>query len=695
MNLQSPSSAIKGRTPAPGHARSTAVFAKMVCALLAASTAWAGSSPTNLLDLSLEQLLDVRVEKVFGASKYEQKVTQAPASVSIITADDIKKFGYRTLADALKSVRGLYVSDDRNYSYLGIRGFLRPGDYNTRVLLLVDGHRVNESVYDSFYIGQDALVDVDLIERIEVIRGPSSSIYGSSAFFGVINIITRRGREINGTEVSVEGGTGDTYKGRFSGGKKFENGIEWLASGSYYVSDGMDRIYYPEFDQRISPSPLATNNGVARGLDTEQALNVFSSVSYGELTLQGALNYREKKVPTASYGTLFNDDEKTTDYRGYVDLKYDHAFTDNVRLMARVFYDDYRYYGEYPYNYADPGDPVARVLYKDEAIGQFAGTEWQLDARFLDRHTLVLGGEYRENFHLHQFNYDDYDNAPRFYYLRDDSSSRVLGVFAQGEVVIVTNLALTAGVRYDHYFESFGGTLNPRAGLIYNPWEGGTLKALYGQAYRAPNAYEQFYSSAQRARPQLDPEKIRTYELVYEQYFARRYRVGISGYYYEVDDLIDQRLASSTEIYFDNLAGVRALGVEFEAEAKLDCGLMARGSYAVQRAENSETGDELTSSPGHLAKFNLAVPLYKQNIFAGFELQYQSEAATLRRRHAEDFVVANFTLFSRELIKGLEFSGSVYNLFDTKYGYPGAGDHLQDVLQQSGRSFRIKLTYRF
>jgi outer membrane receptor for ferrienterochelin and colicins len=643
-------------------------------------------------DMSLEQLLDARVERVYGASKYEQKVTQAPSSVSIITADEIKKFGYRTLGDALKGVRGLYVSDDRNYSYLGTRGFLRPGDYNTRILVLINGHRMNDNIYDSAYIGRDT-IDVDLIERVEVIRGPSSSIYGSSAFFGVINIVTKGGKDVGGAEGSVEAGSFDSYKGRFTFGRMLKHDIEWLASGTFYTSEGHERLYYPEFDQRISPSLRATNNGVARNRDGEEALNLFSSLGYQDFTLSGMFNYREKQVPTASFGTIFNDnEERTIDYRSYLDLKYDHGFNDRVRLMGRLFYDDYRYYGSYPFNYALAGDPFDRVVYKDDTVGQWLGTEWQLTARFLDRYTLVAGGEYRENFNQHQFSYDE---TPRFYYLRDERSTRILSAFAQAEISIITNLTLTAGARYDHYFGSFGGTLNPRAGLIYNPWKDGTFKALYGQAFRAPNAYEQVYFKAQRALPPLDPETIQTYELVYEQYFSRQYRAGISGYYYEVQDLIDQATDSGGRLYFANLQAAHAMGVELEAEAKFDYGVLARCSYALQRGVNEETDGRLTSSPEHLAKLNLAVPLYKQKIFAGFELQYQSKTETLSGRHADDFLIANFTLFSREIVKGLEVSASIYNLFDTKYAYPGAGDHLQDTIPQDGRSFRLKMTYKF
>ena len=146
----------------------------------------------NLKDLSLEELMDVQVRTVYSASKRTQTLAEAPASVTIITADEIRKYGYRTLADILQSVRGFFVTYDRNYDYLGVRGFGRTGDYNSRVLLMVDGHRINDNVYDSAAIGTEFILDVDLIDRVEIVRGPASALYGSNAFFGVINVITRQ-----------------------------------------------------------------------------------------------------------------------------------------------------------------------------------------------------------------------------------------------------------------------------------------------------------------------------------------------------------------------------------------------------------------------------------------------------------------------------------------------------------------------
>jgi outer membrane receptor protein involved in Fe transport len=155
--------------------------------------------------MTLEQLLEVEITAT--ASKFSQEVTRAPASISVVTADEIKVHGYRTLAEILSSVRGLYTTYDRNYTYVGVRGFARPGDYNTRVLLLIDGHRLNEPTYDMAPIGTDFPLDVSLIERVEVIRGPGSSLYGTSAFFAVINVLTKSGASHAGRRLDTAVGS--------------------------------------------------------------------------------------------------------------------------------------------------------------------------------------------------------------------------------------------------------------------------------------------------------------------------------------------------------------------------------------------------------------------------------------------------------------------------------------------------------
>jgi len=196
-----------------------------------------GSQPVeDFTQLNLEQLMGVKVPIVYGASKHEQKVTEAPSAVSIVTQDDIQKFGYRTLADVLRSARGFFVTYDRSYSYIGVRGINRPGDFGGRVLITVDGHRLNEPLYDSAFNGNDFPLDVDLIDRVEIIRGAGSSLYGNNAFFAVINVVTRRGGAMNGVELSGAAASYDTYTGRLSYGKHFTNGLELVVSGSLFDS---------------------------------------------------------------------------------------------------------------------------------------------------------------------------------------------------------------------------------------------------------------------------------------------------------------------------------------------------------------------------------------------------------------------------------------------------------------------------
>jgi iron complex outermembrane receptor protein len=216
--------------------------------------------PGSLLDLTLDQLAETPIPKVEAASKWAQPVTQVPSSVSIVTAEQIKLYGYRTLADVLQSTAGFHVSYDRNYSYLGTRGFNR-GDYNGRVLLLVDGHRVNNPVTDAAFIGTEFLLDVDLIERVEIVRGAGAVLYGNNAFFGVINVITRQGRDQPGygAELAGEAASFDTYKGRATYAHRFTNAVELLLSGTLYESDGAHHLAFRSLYQPPPGVSMSTN----------------------------------------------------------------------------------------------------------------------------------------------------------------------------------------------------------------------------------------------------------------------------------------------------------------------------------------------------------------------------------------------------------------------------------------------------
>jgi outer membrane receptor for ferrienterochelin and colicins len=649
----------------------------------------ASSPPPDLTALSLEELMNI---SVYGASKYEQKLMEAPASVTIINKDQIKKYGYRTLADILRSVRGFFVTNDRNYSYLGVRGFNRPGDYSTRILLLVDGHRLNDGLYDSSPLGTDFPVDIDLIDRVEVIRGPSSSIYGTNAFFAVINVITRSGGEVKGLELSGDAGSFNSYKGRGSYGNKWANGPELLVSGSYYDSQG-PTLFFREFD---SPS---THKGIARNCDFDRFYSTFGKFSYHDLTLTGVYHSREKGVPTGAYGTVFGDPRnRTIDARAYLDLRYEHTFANEWQILGRLSFDHYPYDGYFFYNSLNAAGISSIVENRDIGRADWWGSELQVSKKLFNRHKVILGTEYRDYFHLDQQNFDV---TPTLGYLNDKRQSQVYAFYAQDEFTILNNLRLNAGVRYDHY-STFGGSLNPRVALIYFPIRTAALKLLYGQAFRAPNAYELYYQDggfSSKPNPDLQPEKVHTYEVAWEQYFGKQYRFVASGYYYRIHDLITQQVDPTDGlIVFRNSDQVEAKGLELELGGKWANGLEGRISYTLQETKDVRTGGLLTNSPAHLPKFNLIVPLAKDKLFSGLEIQYLSPRKTLDNSHVGDAVLVNLTLFNKNLVKGVQFSASAYNLLNQKFRDPGAAEHLMNGMNgiiQDGITFRVKLTYSY
>src|SRR6185295_8567422 len=118
---------------------------------------------------------------VEAASKRLLAVDEAPASTTVITAEEIRAFGYTTLAQALQVVRGFYLTDDRTYTATGVRGFSPPGDYNTRILILWDGHAMNDVWIGQGFVERGLNVDLNEVERIEIVRGPGSALYGTGA----------------------------------------------------------------------------------------------------------------------------------------------------------------------------------------------------------------------------------------------------------------------------------------------------------------------------------------------------------------------------------------------------------------------------------------------------------------------------------------------------------------------------------
>jgi len=656
------------------HSRLTTTVASL---LLGSAALFAQSS--DLSHASLEELMNI---KVITASKYQQSSQSAPSLVTVVTADEIGKYGYRTLADILRSVGAFFVTYDRNYSYVGVRGFGRPGDYNTRILLLVDGHRLNDSVYGLAYVGSEFLLDVDLVDRVEIIRGPSSSLYGTNAFFAVINVITRRGEQFKATELSSSMGSFGSYGGRITYGNRFRN-IDLLLSGTYYTSSGQD-LFFPEYNQP------ANNYGVARNADDDRSRSFYAQFSFGNLSLRGAMVSREKGIPTAAFGTVFNNPAtRTFDSLRSLDAQY-YLSRNGWDLSFRAFHDFFSYDGRYVW--WDDASPNP-ILYADGCRGQWWGGEARATRELPAHNKVTVGVELRDDARQDQFSYDVQPYRP---YLDDHRSSWTWALYAQDEIRVSRKLLLNLGFRHDQY-STFGGTTNPRAALIVQPAAGINVKLLYGTAFRAPSAYELYYSGFTfKSNPQLVPETIRTFELIFEKELSRHVQTALSAYGNKIDNLISQTIdPSDGSAIFRNLDRVKSNGLEFEGAAKWLTGLEARASYNLQRTTDRSTGQPLTNSPLHLAKLGAIVPVINNRLFASLDVGYMSRRRTLSSGSVGGFPVFNVNLLSRNLGRHADLSAGLYNLFDKNYADPGAADHRQDALQQDGRNFRMKLTFHF
>lgn len=663
------------------------VLALLVPAVLAATevVSLADVDEAALLTMDLQALMDIPVR---AASGFEQRTAEAPSSVTILSRDDLQAFGYRTLADALASVAGFYTTDDRTYVTLGVRGFSRPGDYNTRTLVLIDGIRVNDPLYGTGRVGTDFPLDLDLIERVEVVRGAGSSLYGSNALFSVINVVTRKAKDVAPAEVNASAGSYDAVSGRISLAQDFGEVGSVLVSGSLLHSEGPD-LYFPLFD---SPD---TNEGAADGLDGEDTGSLFLLGRYAGVALQAMYLERHKSLPTASYETLFNDPGGANrDRELMLDLSWEGELAEAWQGLIRVGYQRYEYEGDWPYDYADPGEALLRSIDTDRAASDALNGEVRLSTEIIPMNRIIVGADATVGLRMNQTYVGGGESI-----LDSSKEEQGLGVYLQDEFRFSTWLLVNAGLRYDRLQPYGDQDFSPRTALILMPAEGSTLKLIYGEAFRAPNAYERYYDDggiSTKRSPDLDPENLRLYEIVCEQRLFDTIQVNASFYRYEVRNLISQALDPTDDLLqFRNVDEVNVHGLELEARATLPAGLRLRSSYAYSHAKDLGSDKRLSNSPEHMGKFNLLAPLWTKDLTLGAEVQYISERNTASGKALDGVLLVNATLLAHRVKDMFDLSLSIYNAFDQGYSVPVGEEIRGGSVRQNGRSLRLDVTGRF
>jgi outer membrane receptor protein involved in Fe transport len=648
--------------------------AAAVCAALALAPLALAAKPTDLSSLSLEQLLQVTV---VGATKYEQKQSEVAAAVSVITRAEIKTFGWRTLGEALASLPGVSTTYDRQYGYLGMRGFGLPGDLNTRTLITIDGNRVNDPVFDQGPNGRDFPLDIDLIERIEFIPGPGGAIYGQNAMFGVVNVVTRRGADLDGTELSVaREHLPRQTEGRASWGRRFDSGLEMLMSASVLRANGQD-LYFD-----YGASGIA---GVARGSDGEENKQLMMQVTEGAWTAHFITGHHRKYDPTAAYlSDPLVSGQLQEDRRSVGQVQYQDQFAgDTVQLLARLFAGSEHYTSTLNF-----GGPFA-----GPAQGEWTGAEVRLLLTSFDGHKLLFGTELQDNRKQDQYNLDL--NHPEKNISIRNKGYRA-GVYVQDEWRIADTLTATMGLRFDRDKISHWEA-SPRAALIWNPSTESTVKALYGRAHRAPNAFERDYhdDTTQVANPALSGETIDTFEWIVDHRLRPDFAVRASAYQWVMRDLVTLGVDPSSGLSQYQAGGqIKARGLELSGDKTWSGGARLRGSVSLQHVTDA-VGARLPNSPAVLGKLAFSSPLPFGGLHAGYELRYDSARRTLDGSTLGGYAISNLSLSTQSMARGLKLSVTAYNLLDKYYAQPGSRTNWQNAFAQDGRSLRLKLDYSF
>ena len=637
--------------------------------------------------------------EVEAAARGEQSVQDAPASVSIVPASELRGMQYPTIGEALRGVRGMYVADDRSYLTLGIRGFFRPGDYGNRVLVLVDGHPTNDNYVGSAHVGFDARADLDDVERIEVVRGPGSVLYGTGAFFGVVNLVTRGRGDPSHIEASVSTVENGAGRVRVSGNYRGpgDSGV-WLSAAGVHGT-GRD-FYFPEFDKP------GVSSGVARGIDGFQTGTVNGRAWWGDLTLQWMYTQRDKNVPTGEYETVFGSSKTTLrDGQGFAELKYEPKISQTLRSTTRLHVNTYNFLGTYDVTTPDVANS------SEHFSGSWAGAEERVVFAPFAALQVTAGGEVIRNFGLQIAGGGDKTAQ----LLGNMASTFVRSAYVLADVTPLSFLKASGGVRMD-IGVSGDPAWSPRIALIGKPWSQGGVKLILGTAFREPSIYERVYAAdTVVTQGGLKRESVTSLDFELSQRFLGEWTATLGAFGNQVDNLIrlvpggtgqlDWTGQPAKTVYDNSDARVATYGVEAELRRDLRNGWMVAAQGSWQRAiylNNTEGLRQVPGAPDLLLGLRGAMQLVPRLLTATTRLSWigamwdrNDEANQPAQGKTEPGLIWDVVMTGDAHQLGVRYAVGLYNAMDWRTTTPVSHEFRQRTMVQDGRTFLLSLSKSF
>jgi outer membrane receptor for ferrienterochelin and colicins len=645
-------------------------------------------------------------EKITIATKRETPISKAPGIVIVITAEEIKNLGFRTLTDVLKTVPGIDISMDRvGNKLIGVRGVLE--SFSPKVKVLIDGHSINDPFTGGATWGFHDLV-VENAKRIEIIRGPGSALYGQNAFLAVINVVTKDTDDIDGFQWTTSGGSFDTQNYNMLFGKEYGD-LKVSGFLDYFDTEGHSEKVEQDI---LSPAPFSMAPG--RSQNAKEKTDLDLKLSYKNLEIKSKYLKFRREHYTGNNSAL-SDETKIWDSYISSELIYKLFSTEKLKIVPRVYYDQYNdnnFIETRPEGFVDmfgrvfPDGMNTLVRSKFRIIG----FENQLNYTVFEGNELTFGFQYEWE-HLHDIKFAQNFNPLTFAPLSTltdfskdlppfrKATRQIWAFYLQDEWSITDDLDLTVGVRHDQ-FTRFGGTTNPRFGLIWRFMKDAHMKLLFATAFRAPNFQEMFLvnNPILIGNPNLDPEKINTFEAGLGYNFTRRIKGNINFFYNRIRDrIVLGPLIPGRPQQFENSGGARAKGIEAEIRADFGKDSYAYANYTFQDAEETGNRNRLPDVPIHKANFGLNAGLSKYvnaNIHTFLSGPRPRENGDTRR-DMPSYALVDFTLIGKNFMDNFEIRSSVFNLFDKGYEDPAPQNTVPTDYPQQGRSFMVELRYEF
>jgi iron complex outermembrane receptor protein len=618
---------------------------------------------------------------VVGAAKREQSLGNVASAVTVISGDRLRRFGYRTVAEAIRGVAGVFVIDDHMSDRIGIRGLQPLGDFNTRILVLIDGATVTEPWAQFAGVGADSPIAIDDVARIEVIRGPVSSLYGTNAFFGIINVVTR------GADQSPRAW------GR-AGGSSFRGGsaAAGFATGSVHrqLRGSVATLY------RTGETLSVPAIGTELDHDRIEGLNASVVAAWGGAFAQVRAYHRKRDLTFYPFlTTVGTPGNNNTDEQIMLEGGYTRAVGERVSLTGRVYASRYHFSDYLRYD-ADPDDPATEDVFRDFGDASWIGAELRgrWDILDDDRLGLTAGGETtfidttRHSFAVG----DTTDEIPQ--------TLDVQGLYAEVDTQPASWVSFTGGARFDRN-SLFENKISPRAALFFAREDRFGLKLLYAEGFRNPSPYEGYFEDgiSFEKNEDLRAETIRSYEAV-AWGRSRGVSARFSVFDWDAKDIVEQNVDESTDLLqFQNSARRRSKGVEAEASYRDVRGWLGFGGIVIQKVRD-ERLKRVPGAPAVTASGGVSTPLLFDRAHVSTEIAVVGPRPTRDPTvNARAFVGWNAVIYVPDL-NGFDLTIGVRNLLGTREQVPAQEDYdreteLVSTLPGEGREFHARIGYRF